>query len=284
MDLASLELLLRSENRSRGFLVSKCWGKQRRFCIRCRRTKLYRLAENRYRCAACRYTFQDFSGRWIGQLNLRARQWLRILKLFELEIPPSISAREVGISYPTALKATQLIRCAILQQTGDFAQFSHHIGLFSAQKSKKTRGKEPTGDRPVFGISESGGRVRISVINDLSAQALLREPIKTVKRGALAYTDRFRNYDAIIFYGTRRLTMRFARRFGRGKVYINGLNGFWRFVKKRLTEFHAVSKQSFPLYVKEMEFRYNHRHVQLFEALAHAAAQLVPNPLVAKKK
>jgi transposase len=289
MDLASLEFLLRSENRSRSFLVAKCWGKKRgRFCIRCGHRKIYRLAEKRYRCSRCRYTFQDFSGRWIGQLNLSAAQWLRILKLFELEIAAPFIAREVRISYPTALKATQLIRCAILQQDDGFAQLSGQVLLgefFFRNKARRAAHARPASAiAPVFGISHSGGRVRIAIVNDLSADSLLRETIKAVKTGVVAYTDRFRNYDALVFSASRQLIRRFRTRFGSGQVYIDRREGFWSFAKKRLAQFPASPRQGLTLYLKELEFRYNYRHEQLFDVLAQAAAQLVPNRLVGEKK
>src|SRR5688572_32864701 len=119
MPLKSLEALFRSERRSYLRLVNEAWRQNRRFCVRCHSTKIYRLADKRYRCARCGYTFHDFTRRWIGELNLTARQWLWIVKLFELEIPPTQLAKEVGISYPTALKAIYLIRRAIAQASGD---------------------------------------------------------------------------------------------------------------------------------------------------------------------
>ena len=47
--------------------------------------------------------------------------------------------------------------------------------------------------------------------------------------------------------------------FASGKAYINGLEGFWSYAKERLIKFHGISKENFPLYLKEMEFRYNNR-------------------------
>src|SRR5262245_66267757 len=104
MVLKALEYLLRSENRSRLYLVRKCWRKGQRFCIRCGERKIYRLVKSRYRCARCRYTFQDFSGRWIGELNLSAKQWLWIMKLFELEISAGPTPHKAAASYTTDLE------------------------------------------------------------------------------------------------------------------------------------------------------------------------------------
>ena len=40
-----------------------------------------------------------------------------------------------------------------------------------------------------------------------------------------------------------------------------------------------VSKERFPLYLKEMEFRYNHRHQDLFPLVVQQLTQLVSKPL-----
>jgi hypothetical protein len=44
-----------------------------------------------------------------------------------------------------------------------------------------------------------------------------------------------------------------------GKVYINGIEGFWSYAKERLLKFHGVSRKYFVYYLKALEFRYNFR-------------------------
>ena len=41
--------------------------------------------------------------------------------------------------------------------------------------------------------------------------------------------------------------------------HINGIEGFWSYAKHKLYNYRGVSKSNFPLYLKEMEYRYNHR-------------------------
>ncbi|MEM3099693.1 MAG: transposase [Nitrososphaerales archaeon] len=49
-------------------------------------------------------------------------------------------------------------------------------------------------------------------------------------------------------------------KFKSGKVYINGIEGLWSFAKERLIKHHGISPRKFLLYIKEMEWRYNHRY------------------------
>lgn len=91
--------------------------------------------------------------------------------------------------------------------------------------------------------------------------------IKKVKRGSLIYTDKFRSYNGLISYGFRHMRIDHGKRFVNGKVYINGIEGFWSFAKERLIKHHGISRQKFLFYIKEMEWRYNNRGKDLFEIL-----------------
>lgn len=49
-----------------------------------------------------------------------------------------------------------------------------------------------------------------------------------------------------------------------GKVWSKGLEGFRSFAKERLIKRHGVSRDRFPLYLKEMDFRSNDLKESLF--------------------
>ncbi|HDH53519.1 MAG TPA: hypothetical protein ENH24_03430, partial [Nitrospirae bacterium] len=79
--------------------------------------------------------------------------------------------------------------------------------------------------------------------------------------------------------GYRHLRVDHRKRFSTGKVYINGLEGFWGYAKERIMKFHGVSKEKFPLYLKEMEFRYNNRKKDIFPLLVENLCSIVPKRL-----
>ena len=132
---------------------------------------------------------------------------------------------------------------------------------------------------PVFGIYERNGVVRVEVVKDVTARSLLDMTIKAVRRGSIVYTDRFKSYDSLMFCGYRHLRVDHGKKFVTGKVYINGLEGFWSYAKQRLIKFHGVSKEKFPLYLKEMEFRFNNRNHDIFRLLTQKITNLVPKVL-----
>lgn len=283
MLIKGFENVIRSENRARIYFRKHCWKSGHVFCIRCRSYKAYRIAGKRYRCKRCGYTFHDFTGRWIDRLNITYKDWAWIIKFFELELSANQAARHTGLSYPTVLKAFDVIRYAIISSAEDAAELlGGEIELdesYFGGRRKGKRGRGAAAKVPVFGILERNGVVKVEVVKDVSVQSLLDMTLKTVRRGSIVYTDKFRSYDSLMYCGYRHLRVDHGKRFATGKVYINGLEGFWSYAKQRLAKFHGVSKKKFPLYLKEMEFRFNHRYHNLFELLAQKLTFLVPNLL-----
>jgi len=283
MDIKSFEPLVKTENKARRFFAKLCWKKYRRFCIRCNSYKIYRIAGKRFRCKHCGYTFHDFTGRWINKVHISCRNWLWIIKLFELELSAKKITEQIGLSYPTVLKAVNIIRTAIVANNPGFNDLLNGVieideSYFGGRRKGK-RGRGAANKVPVFGILERDGIVKVEVVKDVTAQTLLNLTIKTVRRGSIVYTDKFRSYDALMSCGYRHLKIDHGKQFSKGKVYINGLEGFWSYAKERLIKHHGVSKEKFPLYLKEMEFRYNNRNTEIFNQLAKYLVNLVPDLL-----
>ena len=283
MLIKGFENIIKTENRARLYFRKYCWKSGHVFCNRCRSYKVYRIAGKRYRCKRCCYTFHDFTGRWIDRLNISYKNWAWLIKFFELELSANQAARHTGMSYPTVLKAFDVIRYAIISSAEDAAELlAGEIELdesYFGGRRKGKRGRGAASKVPVFGILERNGVVKVEVVKDVSVKSLLDMTIKTVRRGSIVYTDKFRSYDSLMFCGYRHLRVDHGKRFATGKVYINGLEGFWSYAKQRLAKFHGVSKQKFPLYLKEMEFRFNNRNHNLFELLAQKLPFFVPNLL-----
>ncbi len=278
-DLITYEHLVKNEQTARKFVLGFCWKNQQRFCPRCNTRKLYRLSDHRYRCSECKYTFHDFSGRWINHGSLSCQQWLRIVKLFELEQSVRKIASQLNLDYGTAYKAVTTIRLAILTN-----QISPPLGSnleldesYFGGHSKGNRGRGAAGKVPVFGILQQQGKVVVEVVPDVSVETLVELTVKKVRRGSIIYTDKFRSYDSLMCCGYRHLKVDHGKQFVKGRVHINGLEGFWSWTKERLMKHHGVSKETFPLYLKELEFRYNNRDQDIFKMIVLYLSTIVPN-------
>ena len=259
-------------------------------CPRCVTARAYRLGDGRWRCSVCRYTFGLLTETWLEACRLPPATWLWVIKLFELELVAQQAGVQLGLSYPTILRAFTTIRRALLaaaEPTLFQAEVEADESYFGPRRPARSRGHPRNQGRstphkiPVFGILERHGRVQVTVVRDCSAESLLRATLRTVKRGSLVYTDRWQGYDTLTFCGYRHLQVDHGKRFSRpspsGKVHINGLEGFWSYAKGKLRKHHGVSPQKFPLYLYEAQFRYNHRHQDLFDLLLKLLVQPVPD-------
>lgn len=280
MDLSTYYNIISNEQNAQKYLSKKCLKNGHRFCPRCSQRKLYLLKEGRRRCARCKYTFHDFSGRWINHGSLSCIQWLSLIKLFELELSVLKISEQIQLSYNTAYRAIQTIRYAILAHAEDAQDLlGGEIELdesYFGGRRKGNRGRGAAGKVPVFGILERNGQVRVTTVKDVSATTLVGLTVKTVRRGSIIYTDKFRSYNSLMCCGYRHLKVDHNKRFSSGKVYINGLEGFWSWAKERLIKHHGISKEKFPLYLKELEFRYNNRQNDIFELISDFLTDFVP--------
>jgi transposase len=92
--------------------------------------------------------------------------------------------------------------------------------------AKATGARGAAGKVPVFGILEREDQVHVSVVPNVSAATLLKLTVKKVSRGSVVYTDKFRSYDSLMFFGYRHSKVDHQKYFSSGRVCINGLEGF----------------------------------------------------------
>jgi transposase len=169
-------------------------------CPRCATPGAYGLADGRWRCGVCRYTFGLLTETWLEACRLSPLTWLWVIKLFELELVAQQAGVQLGLSYPTILRAFTTIRRALLaaaEPTLFAAEVEADESYFGPRRAKRSRGDPRNQGRstphkiPVFGILERHGRVQVTVVRDCSAESLMRETLRAVKRGSLVYTDRW---------------------------------------------------------------------------------------------
>jgi len=260
MDLLALAKIVADERSAYDYLISRLPAQS---CPRCGCKDLYPMSRKRFRCKACRYDFPQLGMTAFSRINIPFSKWLVLIKLFELSTSARKAAREVNVSYKTALKAFDAMRRVIVNELakndlvlkGEIEADESYFG----GRRKGRRGRGSRNKAIVYGILERDGKVSVSILSDVTAESLINETVKKVRRGSIVYTDRWRGYSSLMFCGYRHLSVDHSRKFKRGKVYINGIEGFWSFAKERLIKYHGISKEKFLYYIKEMEWRYNDR-------------------------
>jgi len=254
------------------FSLEYLWKKRgNTVCPSCSSSEFYYHQRWRVRCKGCKKDYWPLQGTRFALLRISPSQWLSLVKLFELSTSARKASQEVHMSYKTTLRAYDILRRILVEElakTDDILKGELEADeAYFGGKRKGKRGRGAGGKTIVYGILERGGRVSGSIVQDVSAESLMTEMVKRVRRGSIVYTDKWRGYDSLMFCGYKHLNIDHRYKFKQGKVYINGIEGFWSFAKERLIKHHGISRKKFLYYIKEMEWRFNNRGKDLFEVL-----------------
>ncbi len=149
------------------------------------------------------------------------------------------------------------------------------VGYPSGYKSRKHR---PEDLLQVFGlIQRKQGRkpsqVYAHIIRRADRRTLLPVIHLVVGSKAVIYTDHHRSFDKLKDEGYKHgVVNKYApnkkhRKFwsheskeSTKSIYTNSIESFWSWSKDRLQKFKGISRETYPLHIKECEFRFNHRH------------------------
>jgi len=198
------------------------------------------------------------------------RRELGILKGFYQVQPAYKLAHDLDVAYKTVTRVYQQMRETIYhvaelegkKLSGEIEMDESYFG--GRRKGKRGRGAK--GESIVFGLLERDGRVYTRVVEGVSADDLMTIIRKKTRKGSVYYTDKFRSYNSL-----KRLGKHHRVDHSKGMVdkktknHINGIEGFWSFAKHILYNYRGVSKYHFPMYLKEVEYRFNHRNDNLFK-------------------
>jgi len=122
---------------------------------------------------------------------------------------------------------------------------------------KGKRGRGAAGKVPVFGLLKRGGRVYTKIIPNASSDTLLPIIQQKVIPDSIVYSDYWRGYNALDVSEFKHYRINHSKLFADKHNHINGIENFWNQAKRHLRKFNGVPKESFPLFLKECEWRFN---------------------------
>src|SRR5699024_3146409 len=140
---------------------------------------------------------------------------------------------------------------------------------FGPQRVPGKRGRGAGGKTVVFGILKREGKVYTQIVPDTTKKTLQAIIRRKISLDSSIHSDGWRSYDGLVDvrYDKHDRINDGDDEFGRGIRHINGIESFWSFAKRRLAQFNGVAKQKFYYYLKETEFRFNHRNKNLYKVL-----------------
>ena len=121
-------------------------------------------------------------------------------------------------------------------------------------RSRHDRGA--SGEVVVFGILKRNGRVYIVAVDNAKSDAL---PVikQKIMPDSIVYMDSLSNYDKPGVSGFIHHHINHSKALVDHQNHINGIENFWNQAKRVLRKYNGIDRKSFPLFLKECEFRFN---------------------------
>ena len=140
---------------------------------------------------------------------------------------------------------------------------------FGPRRVRGKRGRGASGKTIVFGLLKRDDQVYTEIVPNASKATLQAIIRGKASLESVVHTDRWRGYDGLVDLGfDKHLRVNHGdNEFALGPNHINGIESFWSYAKHRLVKFHGMRKSTFPLHLKETEFRFNQRKNNLYKVL-----------------
>ena len=198
----------------------------------------------------------------ITHCKLKKKVQKELIRFFVLQVTGRSAADILGIHPNSAALFYRKIRTVI----------SHHLALAADEvfegsveldenyfggRRKGRRGRGAAGKVVVFGILRRNGRVYTVIVDNAKSETLLPVIKKKIMPDSIVYTDSLNNYDRLDTSGFIYYCINHSKEFADRQNHINGIENSWNQVKRVLRKYNGIDRKSFPLFLKECEFRFN---------------------------
>jgi transposase len=212
--------------------------------------------------------------KYIKHTHINERTFRLLLKLYASDHTASQSSFILGLHVNTVERIFRLLRTRIaylaLEETSIalYGEFEVDESYFGAKRIRGKRGRGAAGKTPVFGLLKRNGKVYTQIVSHCSRQELMPIIQGKVLEHSTVYTDGWKAYDGLVLNGYEHYRIYHSHNeFARGKNHVNGIESFWSFCKRRMNKFNGFTREMFPLYLKESEYRFNHRQDNIYKLL-----------------
>jgi len=198
----------------------------------------------------------------------------KILKCFCLELTATQTSTLLNLNRHTIDRYYLIFREKVFEyQEKNLFKLSGDIEIdesyFGSKHKGDKRGRSNERKIPVIGILKRNGKVYTQIIPDTSRKSLwpiIEELVAKSKSNV--YTDQWKSYDGLVLSGYKHYRINHSKEFVRDNHHINGIESFWSYVKRKMRKHNGIKRDKFHLYLKEAEFRFNHRDQDIFKLLS----------------
>lgn len=208
--------------------------------------------------------------RYYRRSRIAEAKFRRLVRCFALDFTATSTAELSGISVRSVNNIYLKIRRRLAEHCEQSSPLTGSVEVdesyFGAQRVRGKRGRGAYGKTIVFGLLKRQGKVYTEIVPNCS-QATLQAIIRgRVGADTVIHSDGWRGYDGLVDIGfDKHFRVHHGKNeFAVGNNHINGIESFWSYAKRRLAKFNGVAKHTFYLHLKETEFRFNHRTVNMY--------------------
>jgi transposase len=186
----------------------------------------------------------------------------RLIEHFVAGTTARCAASLVGVNVKTACYYYHRLRIIISQQLEKDSEevFKGEIEVdesYFGGIRKGKRGRGAAGKVPVFGVLKRGGRVYTKIIPDASSSTLIPIIESKVVPDSIVYSDCWKGYNVLDVSEFKHYRINHSKLFADKQNHINGIENFWNQAKRHLRKFNGIPRETFGLFLKECEWRFN---------------------------
>ncbi|HEX2866716.1 MAG TPA: hypothetical protein VHO03_06725 [Ignavibacteriales bacterium] len=239
MKLKELNELIKDEDKCEEYLRSAGILKTFTNCIGCGSTSLGMIRGDRYRCYSCKKEWSRRKDSILSLTRFSYSEFLICLKYFSLEFSAEATSDEFELNYKTVKMLFNLFRMKIGDV--DEAMLDKFAGIIK-------------GDTETIGLNYKDGKVRFVLDPSTPPEVEIKAVRHRLQKSAAHYD---------FSYERLKNEMMNTERQG----YISPLERFWRFAAERFYSYRGTEQKYFIIFLKELEFRFNHQNEDIFDAI-----------------
>lgn len=211
--------------------------------------------------------------RYLAGAKVSEAKFRQFLRTFALDLTAAQIAKATRLNRNTVNRLCRIVREKIVVHCETQSPFRGTVEVDESYLGpRRVRGKRGRGAGKkmiVFGILKRNGRVYTRIVPNVEKAVLRRIIRQKVRSGSTIHSDGWTAYDGLVDMGYRRhyRVHHGQDEFAVGRSHINGIENFWGLAKVRLAKYRGIPPHTFPLHLKECEFRFNHRNQDLYAIL-----------------